>query len=129
MSVVDALDAHRAGRRLGAIEGAQHCADEGAAIADRLDADLDLAVRSHTIQSVLDPLDRYQLTGRASRRRHAHRVTLERDHGVRATRECPDLLADESFEYAAGVVARRHVAHRSRTAVRCAGGAAARRPR
>ena len=80
-------------------------APKGAAIAHRFDADLDLAVRCQSIQSILHPPDRYELSGRASRRRHPHGIAFYSEHGVRTTRERADLLADETFEYATSVVA------------------------
>ena len=103
-SFVDTRDAHRAGRGLGAIQGAQHCADEGAAIANGRDADLDLAVRCQSIQGILNPPDRYELPGRTSRGRHPHRIAFDSEHSVRTTRERADLLPNEPFEYATSVV-------------------------
>jgi len=62
---------------------------------------------AQSIQRILDPLDRYELSARGSHRRRA-RDSPSTASGVRTNPECADLLADETFENTTSVVSPWH---------------------
>jgi transposase len=74
---IDEPDPHRRGRALRLVERTEDRPDKRAPVADRLDADLDLAVAREPVERILNPRDRHERALRTPSRRNAHLVALE----------------------------------------------------
>ena len=77
-------------------------------MAERGNADFDLARLKQLLKTVLHPFNRHRVTGRRAARGHDHAVALHTQNGVRPTRDSRDRLPDERFEEGTGSRLNRH---------------------